>query len=89
MPCGARRCELLDRLFSQRLSLSCLICDSLASGIKKVLKVIELSLCKCLDTLYTPVLDVGLFVRKCEGNKMDIKLIIWGPHKIILWEPLL
>ena len=35
------------------------------SSIKKVLKVLKLPLYKCLvDTLYTLILDVGLFVRK-------------------------
>ena len=52
---AARRCELLDQLFSQCSPFSCLIFDSLAS------LVLKLSL--LVDTLYT-VLDVGLFVRK-------------------------
>ena len=33
-------------------------------GFKKALKVLKLSLYKCLDTLFTLILDVGLFVRK-------------------------
>ena len=75
-----RRCELLDQLFSLSLPLSNLLFNSLACLVlKKVLKVLKFSLYKYLvDTLYTLILDFG------EGGKeMDIKQIIWGPHKII------
>ena len=62
-------------------------------------QLLKLSLYKCLDSLCTLKMDVGLFVRKWEKKiTLDIKLIIWGPHKIIrgphlgsrphIWEPL-
>ena len=44
-----------------------------------------MSLYKCTDTVYTLILDVGVFTVE-EKKINDIKLIIWVPHKII-WGP--
>ena len=68
--CNASRREALQAfrsaIFTLLASFLLNICHFCQFGIKKLLnlKVLKLSVHKCLDTLCTLILDVGLFVRK-------------------------